>query len=204
MDLIESGNRVLFLMINASATPPQAALIFARSLAFGAPFIAALLLVILWVRRDRATRSHLLDSTLTAGIGLAIAKTITLLWYHPRPFEIGLGHQLMAHPPEASFPSDHATLLFGLALPLLLAKGMRGLGAVFGLLALGTAWARVFLGVHFPFDMAGGLAVAIPSNLIVRSVSVPLQTWVHPPLFQLYETILTWARLPVRLFPRDR
>lgn len=204
MNLIENWNRALFLMVNASAAPPQAALLFARCLAIGAPFVAALLLVFLWVRRDRATRSQLLDAVLTAGIGLAIAKAITLLWYHPRPFEIGLGHQLMSHAPEASFPSDHATLLFGLALPLLLARGTRGLGLVFTLLVLGAAWARVYLGVHFPFDMVGGLAVAILSTIIVLSLHAPLQSRIYPPLFRLYETMLTRASLPVRLFPRDR
>jgi len=201
--LIESWNTALFIAINASAAPPQAALLFARGLAIGAPFIAALMLVLLWIRRDRATRSRLLDATLAAGIGLTIAKTITLLWYHPRPFELGIGHQLMAHLPEASFPSDHATLLFGMALPLLLAKGTRGLGSLFTLLALGAAWARVYLGVHFPFDMVGGLGVALLATMIVLSLRKPLQTRVYPPLFRLYETILTLLRLPVRLFPRE-
>lgn len=139
MDIVASWNTSLFLTINAGASPPQAALLFARGLAIGGAFIAAAILVVVWVRRDRATRLRLLDAALAAGIGLATAKSITLLWYHPRPFEIGLGHQLMPHAAEASFPSNHATLLLSLALPLLLATGTRRLGWAFFALASGAS-----------------------------------------------------------------
>lgn len=204
MDHIESWNTALFLAINAGAAPPRAMLLVARTLAIGAPFIAGLVLVVSWVRRDRVTRQHLLDAVLTAGIGLAIAQSITRLWYHPRPFELGLGHQFMAHAAEASFPSDHATLLFGLAIPLLTAKEMQGSGSMFALLALGAAWARVYLGVHFPLDMVGGLGVALLATMIVRLLHAPLHAGVYPPLLRLYETILMWLRLPARIFPREK
>lgn len=204
MDIVESWNTWLFLTINAGASPSQAVLLFARSLAIGAPFIAAAMLVFFWVGRDRATRLRLLDAALAAGIGLATAKSITLLWYHPRPFEIGLGNQLMPHAAEASFPSDHATLLFSLALPLLLFTGTRRLGWAFIALASGASWARVFLGVHFPLDMIGGLGVAILSTLIVTSLRFPLHAHAYPPLIGLYGTILTRLRFPPRIFPRER
>lgn len=72
----------------------------------------------------------------------------------------GLGHQYLAHLPQASFPSDDATLLFGLDLPLLV-RPTRGWGRVFLAFASATAWARVYLDVPFPADMLGGLAVAL-------------------------------------------
>lgn len=204
MDHIESWNTALFLAINAGAAPPGAMLLVARTLAIGAPFIAGLILVVNWVKRDRVTRQHLLDAVLTAGIGLAIAQSITRLWYHPRPFELGLGHQFMAHVAEASFPSDHATLLFGLAIQLLTAMETQSSGSMFALLALGAAWARVFLGVHFPLDMVGGLGVALLATMIVRLLHAPLHARVYPPLLRLYEMILTWLRLPARIFPREK
>ena len=97
---------------------------------------------------------------MAALIGLALAQVITAIWYHPRPFEIGLGRQLLDHAPEASLPSDHATLLFSLALPLLFCATARRWGAVFLALGVVTAWSRIYLGVHFPLDMIGAFAVA--------------------------------------------
>jgi hypothetical protein len=42
-------------------------------------------------------------------LALAVNFTIAALWYHPRPFELGIGHQLIEHAVATSFPSDHGT-----------------------------------------------------------------------------------------------
>ncbi|WP_431299530.1 phosphatase PAP2 family protein [Tabrizicola sp. BL-A-41-H6] len=204
MDRIEGWNAALFTALNADATSPQALVLMARVLAETAPYVAVVVLVLLWVRTGRFVRMRLLDATLTAFVGLTVAQVITHIWYHPRPFELGLGHQFMPHAPEASFPSDHATLLFGLALPLLFAKSTRAAALVFAALALGTAWARVYLGVHFPFDMAGGLAVACCAALLVFVLRRPLNAWIYPPVLALYEAVLTSLGLSGRLFPRGK
>lgn len=149
-------------------------------------------------------RFVLLNATATALLGLGAAQVITLVWDHPRPFEVGLGHQFMRQAPEASFPSDHATLLFGLALPLLAARATRRWGGAFLTLGIGTAWARVYLGVHFPFDMLGGLVVAAAAMVPVVALRGPLYGHFYPLVTGLYENILRGLRLPVALFPRDR
>lgn len=200
--LIEGWNERLFLSVNADSGSVHGLVLSARLLADWAPVVAALLLVCLWVRRIGPTRFILLDATLTALIGLGIAQVITRLWYHPRPFEIGLGHQFMPHAPEASFPSDHATLLFGLALPLLMANRSRGWGLVFMALGIGTAWARVFLGVHFPLDMLGGLGVAAIALVPVIALQGLLHGTVYPRAVALYTLLLRRLCLPETVFPR--
>ncbi|HEX8997186.1 MAG TPA: phosphatase PAP2 family protein [Ktedonobacterales bacterium] len=56
------------------------------------------------------------------GAGLALAMTILLgtLVYEPRPFvsHPALAHKLVAHPADASFPSDHETVAMALTLAL--------------------------------------------------------------------------------------
>jgi undecaprenyl-diphosphatase len=57
-----------------------------------------------------------------------------------------------------SFPSDHATaawLVFFLAAMFGL-PGMEGLAV----LALWVSWGRVYAGLHYPFDIIGGMTVA--------------------------------------------
>ena len=77
----------------------------------------------------------------------------------PRPFLLGLGHTLIDHRPSASFPSNHATVFFIWATTLALC-GLGRLALTFGGLGLLVAWSRVYLGVHFPADMAGAAVVA--------------------------------------------
>jgi undecaprenyl-diphosphatase len=199
---IEVWNQALFAAINADGTSPQFLVILARVIAESAPAVAALLLVVLWVRKGPELRVRLLDATATALLGLAIAQGIVALWYHPRPFELGLGHQYMAHVPEASFPSDHATLLFGLALSLLAGTMSRVWGSFFLALAVGTAWARVYLGVHFPADMLGGLAVAVMSCGAVTTFRGLLHGRAYPMILGLYDWTLRKLHLPRAVFPR--
>jgi undecaprenyl-diphosphatase len=65
----------------------------------------------------------------------------------------------MAHAADSSFPSDHGTVFASVALTLLLARVWRH-GALALIAGVATAWARVFVGVHFPLDMIGAIIVA--------------------------------------------
>jgi len=163
---LETLNHSLFLLINASAQPPalllQLATFLAQWLIDGIP----LLLVWLWLRGGRIERYAAVTATLSVLFALGCGQLITTLWPHPRPFMIGLGHTFLEHKPEASFPSDHATVFFTLGLGLMLGS-LRRLGALVLLLGVLVGWSRIYLGVHFPFDIAGALLLAIPSAWLV-------------------------------------
>jgi undecaprenyl-diphosphatase len=94
---------------------------------------------------------------LVALLGVAANQAIGALWPHPRPFMIGLGHAWMPHAADSSFPSDHMTVFAGVGLTLLF-DGAVGWAILALLVGASVAWARVFLGVHFPPDMAGAVA----------------------------------------------
>ncbi len=146
----------------------------------------------------------MLNATLTALIGLGLAQVITTIWYHPRPFEIGLGRQLLDHAAEASFPTDHATLMFGLPVPLLLGNQTRRWGAVVLALGFGVAWSRIYLGVHFPLDMIGAFGVAVAATLLGRMVGPFLRRSVYPKLISVYEILISRLALSRTVFPRNR
>ena len=204
LSVIEQWNQSAFLAVNAGAHAPALIISLAKVLASWSIYLAPALFVVAWVRRGRAVRFVLLDATLTALIGLGLAQVITAIWYHPRPFEIGLGRQLLDHAAEASFPSDHATLMFGLAIPLLLGAHTRRWGAVVLALGFGLAWSRIYLGVHFPLDMIEALGVAAVATLLVRRADLHLRRWVYPRLISVYETLLRCLALPQTVFPRNR
>ena len=73
---------------------------------------------------------------------------------------IGLGNTLIPHVADSSFPSDHLTLLWAVALSFLMHQRPRFAGVFLALLGLPMAWARIYLGVHFLLDMLGAALVA--------------------------------------------
>lgn len=201
--VVEAWNTRAFLAINADPQSSAIAIKLASVLASWPDNLAVVVMLLAWVRRGTEARSAVLDALLTASIGLLLARAVSGIWYHPRPFEIGLGHQYLAHRPDASFPSDHGTFMFALALSCFLRPALSRWGV--GLLALGglVAWARIYLGVHFPFDMVGAFGVALVAALMVRFAEAPLHREVYPRLSSIYESVLRRLGLPQLIFPRN-
>ncbi|MFY0104107.1 undecaprenyl-diphosphatase, partial [Acinetobacter baumannii] len=63
---------------------------------------------------------------------------------------------------------------------------------VLGLLGIPLAWARIYLGVHFPFDMAGAAFVAMLSTTLIH----------HLPHGFLSSTYNVAIRIHCRIFSR--
>jgi undecaprenyl-diphosphatase len=167
---MEAYNRALFLLINAPAHPGSVMLAVATACAEYLIWSIPLFIAVAWLRGSESTRKALIEATAAGLIGLLINQVIGLAWQHPRPFMIGLGHTLLVHAPDSSFPSDHGTLIWAVAFSLCLYAGLRRAGLAFAAVGLVVAWARVYLGVHFPFDMAGAAMVALVGALLARQL----------------------------------
>jgi undecaprenyl-diphosphatase len=74
-------------------------------------------------------------------------------------------HLLIPHAADPSFPSDHATLAFSLAFSLLFAN--RRVGLLMLGLALITGISRVYVGVHYPGDILGAMALSLAAAYLV-------------------------------------
>jgi undecaprenyl-diphosphatase len=131
------------------------------------PYIFAIYLIYLWFFRS-GSRDTVLFAVYNALIGLGINFVITLFYFHPRPFMMHIGKLLIAHSPETSFPSDHTTLMFAVSLIFLTFTELRITGLVLFLLSLIGGLARVYAGVHFPFDIIGSFSAALFSTALSR------------------------------------
>ena len=152
-------NHALFLLLNAGAAPPAAVVLFAMLAAKVLIALVPLHIALVWFCGTRAMRFVALTGVVALLGALGFNALLGLVAYTPRPFLLGLGHTLIDHRPSASFPSNHATVFFVWAATLALC-GLGRLALAFGGLGLLVAWSRVYLGVHFPFDMAGAAVVS--------------------------------------------
>lgn len=87
-----------------------------------------------------------------------------------RPFE-GLEHitLLITPPADASFPSGHTLVSLSSALVILNAN--KKLGIISLILAVLTAFSRMYLYVHFPTDILAGAILAAVISIICISIS---------------------------------
>ena len=100
-------------------------------------------------------------------IALLINQLVGLVYFHNRPFMDNVGVTIKTHVADSSFPSDHTTFMFAIIWSLLLFKSTRKIAIIclpFGIIG---AFARVFEGVHYPFDIVGGVVVGLVSSIIV-------------------------------------
>lgn len=178
MDFLESFNQSLFLLINADPATPawriHAAMLVANQLILLVPGVMAAV----WLWGGQAQRSLMLKALASVAVALGLSYLCGALWPHPRPFVIGLGHVFFAHKPTSSFPSNHTIIIAAFAFALILDRRWAGWGwlALAGALLVGTS--RVYLGVHFPLDIVGGLLLAP----LAAAITVPVWQRAGEPL----------------------
>ncbi|WP_186438250.1 undecaprenyl-diphosphatase [Cohnella terricola] len=124
------------------------------------------IMAILWFSGKPNHQRLTFYACLSAAITLFVAAYfISPAVNHPRPF---VGHevnQLIPHAADPSFPSDHSILAFSLAFSVFFV--LRNLGTVMLALAVLTGLARVYVGVHYPADIAGAIVLSFLVSLAV-------------------------------------
>jgi len=177
-DDVEHLNQALFQLINAAQNTPGITINSAELLANGLIWLVPTGLLVGWFRGSLLLRQLLVTAIVSGLAGLLINQLIGLAWYHPRPIEAGVGQTLIPHVQDSSFPSDHLTLIWAVGFSLALHKTTRLAGYALALVGIPVAWARIYLGVHFPLDMIGAALVALCSAKLAvnqeRRLSWPL------------------------------
>jgi undecaprenyl-diphosphatase len=191
--MLEHLNLTLFAALNAHAGLSGWQLLSAVFAAEWLIFLVPLALVLLWAGGAGARREVALRAFFAAACALSLNALIGQFWYSPRPFVAEIGHTFLFHDPDSSFPSDHATSIFSVALVLAFSAVplARRIGMALLPLALVIAWSRVYLGVHWPKDMAGALAVSAAMALLAHTPAAQAASRrVLPALEALYRRLL--------------
>ncbi len=148
---------------------------------FGAGVLALLLLVAWWRARSSSQPARNVALVLWAAGGTFIAWVIAHYGLKPliaerRPY-IALHHVevLLPRTTGYSFPSGHATFAGGVIVGLWLVKDklLAWAATILGLL---LAFGRVYVGMHYPGDVLGGLAFGGLLVLILMPPAVAVLT----------------------------
>lgn len=133
-------------------------------------FIVCILILISLVREYgahswRRVQADIVRLLATVALTFVITKVIRMVYMHERPlFALSAPHILFED--SYSFPSMHTIFIFGLATATFfynrpLAYTLYAVGVLVGM-------ARVMAGVHYPFDILGGMILGIGAGLLIE------------------------------------
>jgi membrane-associated phospholipid phosphatase len=167
---------------------------FANDLPAALVVLVALVFLIPWRHRRAERRAGAALATAAAGLGLLVNQPIAHAVDRARPYlaHPAHAHLLIARSHDPSFPSDHATGAFALAVGVWMYD--RIAGTLLLVLAAILAFARVYVGTHYPGDVAGGAAIGAATAVAL---------YLLPPTRRLLEAVAaTSGRLVDRLRAR--
>lgn len=163
-----SLNQKLFLLINNFAGKSQLADKIGVFIGEGGPYFFIILICLIYFNKKK--KKEAIYATITVMLAIIFNHILEHFYYHPRPFADGLGRLLSEHNPDSSFPSDHTTFMLALSWSLLMFKETSELGRKMLLLGVVFGLARVFEGVHYPFDILGGFIMGGIAAFIIYLV----------------------------------
>ncbi len=103
------------------------------------------------------------------GIATLLSQTLKRSLTRPRPNLAIEGFEALAvNPDRFSFPSGHTAAAVGVAVAF--AGEPHGLGPGALLLSMGIGLSRVYLGAHYPFDVAAGAVLGVFAGVAARLI----------------------------------
>lgn len=138
---------------------------------FGAEYLIYLMLIlafILAVRGKIPERKSLLLFLISFPILVLLIKFIHLFLFEPRPYITNDILPLITHKANASFPSRHASIMSAIAFAYWYYKSRWT--PLFLLFLIWVGIARIYVGVHYPIDIVGGVIVGVLSLIIALQI----------------------------------
>lgn len=142
-------------------------------------YLTILLIFILGIKGKTSEKKVLILIFLSIPIAVLLIKGIHLLYFENRPFVTYNLPPIVEEDINASFPSRHATISAIIAFAYLYFKSKWA--PLFLSVAAWIGISRIYIGVHYPWDVIGGLAVALISLFVGLQIKkVLFQTYFHP------------------------
>jgi undecaprenyl-diphosphatase len=142
--------------------------------------ILVLLLAIGWWLARKAGELRTMAALAWAGLGTLVAvggnQPIVNAVAEKRPY-VSIPHTLLlvGRSADYGFPSDHAVMAGAVAAGLCYVN--RRLGVIAWVVAVLLAFSRVYVGAHYPHDVAAGLALGAAVVVLGQLLARPILVW---------------------------
>ncbi|MFA5917868.1 MAG: phosphatase PAP2 family protein [Candidatus Gracilibacteria bacterium] len=168
---IQQINESILLALNSLSTNDFIANlvgIFADAPIFFIPIFLIITWIILSYKKEQEKKENLLFILYSCILGIVIALIIQKIVHFDRPenYILHTGKLLLKHIPDASFPSDHATVSFAFLTSLYLSN-YKKVFYIFLPFAFIMVISRIIAGVHWPLDIIVGILIGIFSSFII-------------------------------------
>lgn len=177
LDQIMAFDQQLFLIIN-SLTNPLLDSVFVFITYLGSSVFWILAVMLLWINGKRKASVYLVIAFIIDTLSLFFLK---FLFSRPRPFESlsDLDFLSLEMDLGPSFPSGHTQRAFSGA--VVLGSFYKKFSKLFFALALLVGISRIYIGVHYPFDilsgsingfLIGSIVMALPIKKIAKKIKL--------------------------------
>ncbi|OPA75233.1 undecaprenyl-diphosphatase [Paenibacillus selenitireducens] len=123
-------------------------------------YALALSVAIYWFTNNRTHKMMVISGILAFILAEALGKVAGMLHYNEQPFVVLSDvNQLIDKAVNNSFPSDHTMLFFSFCTVFWLYK--RSWGWIWMVIAILVGISRIWVGVHYPADVAVGIFISI-------------------------------------------
>jgi undecaprenyl-diphosphatase len=140
--------------------------------AAGIPLLVLAVACQWWTKPDRqGTRHTLVQAGFAFFLGLGFNQIILIFVDRVRPYAADISDILIAPSSDPSFPSDHSTAAFAIAVTFAVSN-MPKRALWFGIAALTVAISRVYVGTHYAIDVLGGALTGAFAAVLLQSLYV--------------------------------
>lgn len=155
-------------------------------------YILGLIIIAYWFTGFRKSRMLIIQAMVAFVIAEVIGKIAGNFHLNYQPFAV-LPHvnKLVDHTVDNSFPSDHTILFFSICFSFWLVR--KKTGWLWLILALCVAISRIWVGVHYPFDVAVGA--------LIGCISAVISYWLVPKLSFIRQLLTQYERVEKHVLP---
>ncbi|KXY34467.1 undecaprenyl-diphosphatase [Bacillus anthracis] len=155
-------------------------------------YILALIILAYWFTGSRQSRMMVIQAMVAFVIAEVIGKVAGKFHLNYQPFAVLTDvNKLVDHAVDNSFPSDHTILFFSICFSFSLVR--KKAGWLWLILAFCVAISRIWVGVHYPFDIAVGA--------LIGCISAVFSYWLVPKLSFIRQLLTQYERVEKHVLP---